>query len=169
MISKILNGVVALLGAAGLTQFPAFYQQYLQRLGGRLDQIRLDRERLLADAQAAGQTLQQHLEALAATGAGEAQQAAARELTRLDEGDRLQSAYDALTSAPALERPTTFAQTFDPVLAQDTLGAFVPAVPATSEALAYGGVGMVLALVLLSGTQALGRGVARRVRARQFG
>ena len=37
MIGRILNGLAAIVGAGGFAQFPAFFQQYLQRLGGMLD------------------------------------------------------------------------------------------------------------------------------------
>lgn len=165
MISRIVNGFVALLGAAGFTQFPAFYQQYLQRMGGRLDQIHLDIARLLKDAQSAGQTLEEHLNALVSSGTEEARQAAQREAERLYSADQLESAYQALAAASPVQRPVVFAEHFDPALARETVSAFVPAIPATQEALIYGGSGMLLALLLFIGIQAFGRGVVRRVRA----
>ncbi len=164
MISRLLNGLAAILGAAGFTQFPAFYQQYLQRLGGRLDQSRLDVERLLQDARSAGQTLEEHIKGLVSSGTEEARQAAQRELERLDTASLLKNAYEALAMADPLQRPMVFAEHFDRSVAEETLRAFEAAVPATPEALVYGGTGMLIALLFLAGSEALGRGVTRRVR-----
>ncbi len=165
MISRILNGLIALLGAAGFTQFPAFYQQYLQRMGGRLDQAQLDIARLLKDAQSAGQTLEEHLKARVSSGTDEARQAAQRELERLDGVNELESAYEALVMADPIQRPVVFAEHFDPALAREAVSAFEPAIPATQEALVYGGTGMVMALLLFIGVQAFSRGLIRRARA----
>jgi len=165
MISRLLNGLAAILGATSFTQFPAFYQQYLQRLGGRLDQARLEIDRLLRDARGAGQTLEQHIEALMASGTEEARLAGQRELERLDAAGALKNAYDALSQAGPAGRPFAFAEHFDPLVAQEALNAFQPAIPTTPEALVYGGTGMLVALLLLAGCQACGRGLVRRVRA----
>ena len=156
-----MNGLVAILGALGFTQFPAFYQQYLQRLGGRLDQSRLDMERLLADARAAGQSLEEHIAALTASDLSEARQAGERELDRIDSAEALQSAYEALSLARPFDRPTLFAKHFDPEVARTTLNAFEPAVPATPEAMVYGAAGMLAALLISAGFARLGRGLAR--------
>jgi len=161
MIARLLNGLVAILGAVGFTQFPAFYQQYLQRLGGRLDQTRLDMDRLLADARAAGQSLEQHIQALRTSDLSEARQAGERELDRIDSAEALRNAYEALSLARPFERPTLFAQHFDPEVARNTLNAFEPAVPATPEALVYAATGMLIALLIWTGLARLGRGLAR--------
>ncbi len=49
---RFVTGFVALAGAAVFAQFPAFYGDYLQRLGGRLDQARVQVERLERAARA---------------------------------------------------------------------------------------------------------------------
>ena len=156
-----MNGLVAILGAVGFTQFPAFYQQYLQRLGGRVDQSRLDMERLMADARAAGQSLEEHIKALTASDLGEARQAGERELDRIDGAEALRNAYEALSLARPFERPTVFAKHFDPEVARSTLNAFEPAVPATPEALVYGAAGILAALLISAGLVRLGRSLVR--------
>jgi hypothetical protein len=40
---------------------------------------------------------------------------------------------------------------FDPMVAEETMKAFEPAVPATVEAMIYAGFGMLVALLLLAG------------------
>jgi hypothetical protein len=164
MIGRILNGLAATLGAAGFAQFPAFFQQYLQRLGGMLDQARLDVARLLKDAQSQGQTLETYLEELRATGSSAAAGTADRELDRVDTVKDLEAAYNTLTLADPLERPTAFMAHFDPRVAEETMKAFQPAVPVTSEAMVYAGVGMLIALFLLAGGESGCRGMAKKVR-----
>ena len=164
MIGRILNGFVAVAGAAGFAQFPAFYQQYLQRLGGRRDQARLDIAQILQDAQNLGQTLQAHLRELMSSGTSEARQAAERELDRVDNAEQLETAYNALVEAGPLQRPMAFVEYLDPTIAMETAKIFQPAVPVTTEAVVYAGLGMMIALALLAGGEAGGRRLVSRVK-----
>ncbi len=164
MLARILNSLIALAGGAGLTQFPTYYQQYLQRLGGRLDQARIDAARMIADAESLGRSVEAYLGELMAYGTPEARQSAQRELERLDSAERLESAYEALSKAAPLERPVAFVEHFDPSVAQETLSIFKPAMQMNTEALAYGGAGMLLALVFFAGSLSLARRGYRRVR-----
>lgn len=164
MIGRILNGLFAVAGAAGFAQFPAFYQQYLQRLGGHRDQARLDIGQILQDAQNLGQTLQAHLKELMSSGTSEARQAAERELQRVDNAEQLETAYKALVEAGPLQRPVAFAEHFDPGIAAETAKIFQPSVPVTTEAVIYAGLGMLIALALLAGGEAGGRRLVSRVK-----
>ena len=164
MIGRILNSLIALAGGAGLTQFPTYYQQYLQRLGGRLDQTRADVARMIADAESLGRSLEAYLGELMAYGTPEARQSAQRELERLDSVQHLEKAYEVLSKASPLERPVVFVEHFNPSVAQETLSIFTPAMQMNMEALAYGGAGMLLALVFFAGSLSLMRRGYRRVR-----
>ncbi len=161
MISRLLNGLAAVLGAGLFAQFPAFYQQYLQRLGGRLDQARLDLDRVLADAAILGRTLEAYIEELLNSGTMAARLAAQRELERVQAADELQSAYQALTLAGPLERPFVFARHFDPVLAGDTFRVFEPALPVTPEGFVYVAVGIAAGLGLMAGGEWAWRGLRK--------
>ena len=166
MFARLFNGLAAIAGAATSAQFPEFVQQYLQRLGGRLDQTHDDLQRLLADAQALGRTLEAYLDELMASGSEVARQTAARELERLEQAERLERAYYALRDALPLERPLAFVEHFDAQIAQDTLAAFKPAMPINAEGFVYAGIGMLLGLTLLAGSERSGRAVGRGVRRR---
>ena len=173
MLARMLNGVAAVLGAAAASQFPEFYQQYLQRLGGRVDQTRLELERLLNDAATLGRTLEAYLEELLASGTEAARLAAERELDRVGDADGLETAYQALSQAAPLERPFAFLWHFDPDIAADTLSVYAPALPATAEGAVYAAIGMVAGLGLMAAAEA-GAGRARsrsreRSRARKHG
>ena len=167
MIVRVLNGLASVLGAGAFAQFPEFYQQYLQRLGGRLDQAKLDMDRLLSDAQTLGRTLEAYLEELLNSGTLAARQAAKRELERVENAGDLEAAYNALSQAGPLERPVVFAQHFDPLLAQETVNIFSPALPVTPEGFVYAGLGMLAALSLMAGGERTTKGVAKRLRRRK--
>lgn len=166
MISRLVKGAVAALGALGFTQFPTFYQQYLQRLGGRLDQSRIEVDRLRTDAEALGRTIDVYLDRLAASGTDEARQSALREVDRLETLGALENAYRALLTAGPIERPLAFAEHLNLAVAQDTLAVFEPAVPATVEALVYGALGALAALLVAAACHACARGLAHQLKAR---
>jgi hypothetical protein len=168
MIGRLANGLAAALGAAVFAQFPEFYQQYLQRLGGRLDQARLDVARIAQDAAILGRSVQAYIEELLASGTEAARLAARRELARLDSADQLQGAYAALRDAGPLERPIALLRHLDGGVARETLRVFEPAVPVTIEGLLYGAAGLVAGLLLLSLGERASRGLLAAGR-RRFG
>jgi len=163
MIGRIVNGIAAALGAVIFAQFPAFYQQYLQRLGGRLDQAKLDVDRIMEDAATLGRTLEAYIQELLASGTSAARLAAKRELERMDNADQLENAYQALSEAGPFERPFAFAQHVDRNLLQETVRIFEPAVPATLEGLLYAGVGILVGLLVQWGCETGGRRVAATI------
>ena len=162
MILRLLNGLAAVFGAAGGAQFPAFYQQYLQRLGGRLDQARLDVDRIRADAASLGRTLEDYIQELLSSGTAVARLAGAREQVRVAEARSLETAYEALSVAGPLERPLAFVQQIDPGLAEETLKVFVPAMPISPEGFVYAATGLILGLMLMAGGEGAGRRIKRR-------
>ncbi|GAB5470280.1 MAG: DUF2937 family protein [Rhodospirillales bacterium] len=163
-LSRIADGLAATGGAAAVAQFPAFYQQYLQRLGGRLDQAMLAVGRLREAASDQGLSLAAYVlrfqEATDPVFRREGQNL----LATLTEAQNLQDAHDALSNATPLERPQAFATHFDSDLALATFERYVPALPIDSEGLAYAAIGMLAGLLLLSGCQTCGRLVTRPFR-----
>ncbi len=169
MFLNLFRSAAAVIGAGVFAQFPEFYQQYLQRLGGRLDQARLDLEMLQRDAAALGRSVAVYLDELLASGTSAARHAAQRELARLDNASELESAYEALRLAAPLERPFVLARHLDAKLAEDTLAIFAPALPATSEGVIYGAFGMLVALGFVATGTAGARGAKRRMNGRHRG
>lgn len=163
MIGRIVNGIAAALGAVVFAQFPAFYQQYLQRLGGRLDQAKLDVDRIMEDAATLGRTLEAYVQELLASGTDAARLAAKREMERMENADELAKAYEALSQAGPLERPLAFAQHLDRDLLQETARVFEPAVPVTPEGFVYAGVGILFGLLVQWGCETGGRRVAATI------
>ncbi len=164
MVGRILYGLIAIASGLGSAQFPAFFLQYLQRLGGRLDQVRSDVARLREDALKSGYSLETYIDALGSSDNPVAQAAAQREIDRLHDLQRLSEAYEELLSAETWERPAVFARHFDQGIADDTLTIFQPALQLTPEAAIYAGLGIVLGLILYASGETGARRVAFRLR-----
>ena len=139
-MGSILRAIDSLFGtilaaAAGLaaSQLNAFIHQYLQRLGGHLDEAGLAHRRILEGV--SGQPVEPDTQARLAEAA----------LARVEE---LASAMNAIAGAHAAVRPFVFAARLEPTIASATFHGFQPAVPLDAVSLAYGAAGMVLAWLL---------------------
>jgi hypothetical protein len=161
VIGRLANALFGGAGAIGLGQAPAFYEQYLQRMAGRLDQARAGVDRVRQDAEARGESLDDYI-GLSLTDTSErAREAGQRALEAVETRDRLEASYASLSEASVLERPIAFVETFEPDLAEATMRAFAPGLPLSAEALVYAGIGMLIGLALLSGLEGSGRALVR--------
>ena len=140
----LLDRLLCVAGAVLFAQVPEFIQQYLQRLGGHLDEARRQLEQLKDAAAQSGLTLDQLIAdttanadpAVARLG-GVVHAASARVET-------LASADDAIRHASLFTKPFVFLRHLDPSIAHATLSIFRPAVPTTIEGLVYALAGMVV-------------------------
>lgn len=137
-------------GAGGACQFPSFYAQYLQSLGGRLDQAREQAERLELLAADLGLTAEAYVARLSASSDEAVSRAGTLAASLLEDRARLAAAYQALSSAEVWARPFQLARWGDAAIAEATLGRFQPALPVTPEGFAYGAIGLLLGLTLIS-------------------
>jgi hypothetical protein len=142
----VLGGLV--LGAA-LSQFPEYAQQYTQRLGGAVDELRTITAEFDSAATGAGMTRQQALDRYAHSpdtflvGRGTSMnQTFARYAL-------LSSTLQTLKAADPWQRFTLLPSYFDSDVGRRTLSDFKPAVPVTQEGLIYGGIGFVLGYLIV--------------------
>ncbi len=162
-LGGLLDRACALLGAVLLAQFPQYFGQYLQRLGGHLDELRATVYTYEQAAAALGLTLDQFIEehllaeseVLAASG-----NIIVNLLERLH---RLEQSMSALLQADPLNRWFIFLREADWSIARQTWSAFTPGVPTTAEGLAYAGAGLMLGWGLYSLLKAVGQPVFRRI------
>jgi Protein of unknown function (DUF2937) len=140
MLARRLALAIGLLCGLIGTQGPEFSQQYRQRLGGALDELK----RIVAafDAEAASQSLtpaegvarlKDNSDPLARERGGAVEDDIAREA-------RLERAIAEMHGAGPLRRLVLMAADFDAPTARQTLQDFEPAVPVTSEALIVGAI-----------------------------
>jgi hypothetical protein len=144
----LLDRVLCVLGALCFSQAPEFMQQYLQRLGGHLDEARRQLGVFENTAAQSGLSLQQFIQQ---TGANTDPAVARLGGVMNDAAERvssLQSAHDALLHSALWERPFIFMRHLDVEIARATGAIFKPAVPTTTEGIAYALTGMLVALAL---------------------
>lgn len=136
---RILTLIAGLAGATGLSQFPEFSQQYLQRLAGAVDELAKVVADFDASAEGVGLTRDQ---ALASLSGGEFQRARREDMRRtIDRSERLSADLAALREATAVQRALQPARFMDSEIAAAAWEDFKPAVPVTTEGLGFAGVG----------------------------
>lgn len=152
MMKRFITGFVATCGAALSAQFPTFYHHYVQRLGGRLDQARVQLDRIQDAARAESMSLTDYIEVFLRSGVSAHRRQGTIMLDEVSDLEQMQAALSALGDAPALARPLRFAEHLDPGLLQATLGGFVPGLPLTFEGLAYAAAGLLAGLFAVKGS-----------------
>lgn len=126
--------VCAAATGMAVSQVPAFLAQYLQRLGGHLDEARLAVHSATALPGTLGAPSPDALGVL---------------IARLqDRADHLAQAHDAITQAGPWMRPFVFLAHADWAIAERTLAQFQPALPLDSGGVTALALGLVLGLVL---------------------
>jgi hypothetical protein len=147
-LEKTLDRALCAAGAVACAQLPEFMQQYLQRLGGHLDEARRQLESFARVARESGLSLADYIARLSANADAPVAKTGGviRDLAaRVDE---LAAAERALRETSAWTRPFVFLRDLDRDIAGGTWGVFRPAVPTTLEGLMYAAAGVVLALAI---------------------
>ena len=141
-MTTLLRLALALTLAVTLSQFPAFSDQYVQRLGGQADALQKVAAEFDASADRAGLTRQAALEELAGTQFLDSHgQDMGRVFTRLA---RIESDLGLLRSASALERIALPHRMRDAETLAATWGDFRPALPLTAAGFWATGLGFLL-------------------------
>ncbi|MDQ1900056.1 DUF2937 family protein [Paracoccus sp. WLY502] len=142
----ILRLAVAVCVAVALSQFPAFSDQYVQRLGGRVDALSRVAADFDASADGAGLTREQALADLSGSAFRDAHGANMRDVfARLD---RARADLQLLRLAGPLERMLLPHWMRDGETLAATWGDFRPAVPVTVAGFWAAGIGLVLGWLL---------------------
>jgi len=148
IFDSLIDRILCVAGAVLFSQGPEFMQQYLQRLGGHLDEARRHLAAFTSAATDAGFILDKYIAQTAANpDPGVARLAKVMNDT-VDRVDALFSAHDALLHASLWERPFVFLRHLDLGIARATATVYQPAVPTTAEGLVYALAGMLVFLAL---------------------
>ncbi|HEY3756863.1 MAG TPA: DUF2937 family protein [Opitutaceae bacterium] len=147
----LLDRLLALAGAAAFSQIPEFMQQYLQRLGGHLDEAQRQLAQFKDAAAASGLTIDQ----LAHRTSQDADSGIAR-LSTVIHGAiarvaQLSADETAIREASIPARPFVFLRHADPQIARATWHVFRPAFPTTLEGLGYALVGFLFLICFYHG------------------
>jgi hypothetical protein len=136
--------------AVAFSQFPEYAQQYTQRLGGAVDELKVITEDFDREAQAGGltrQTALQHFEQSPdafLVGRGVSME---RTFVRYED---LNAALERLRGAGPVERLQLLPELLDTDVGARTLDNFQPAVPVTPEGFIWAGAGLLLGYVLVN-------------------
>ena len=143
-LGGIIDRLCAVIGAVTLSQFPQFFGQYMQRLGGHLDEAKRTFELYENTAADLNLTLeayiQEHLDSASNVfvSAGQVIQAL------VERYRELQMSYMALQDTTIYNRWFVFLREADWAIVANTWHNFVPGVPTTFEGLTYAMVGLLI-------------------------
>ena len=146
-----LDRMLCVVGALAFSQGPEFIQQYLQRLGGHVDEARRQVAQFREAAVQSGVTLD-HL----ITRTNENADPAVAKLGSIMNSavvrlDSLESGQNAIAHSSLFERPFVFFRHMDSEIARSTWSVFKPALPTTAEGLVYALIGMLVLICLYHG------------------
>ena len=145
-VVKLAGGLV--FGAV-LSQFPEYSQQYVQRMGGALDELTTVVADFDISAKASGHTRDQALSAMTGSDFLIARQS---DMTHtFIRFETLFADYFYLKNSNAFQRLTYVARMRDGEVAKGTAKDFKPAVPLTTDGLGTAGIGFLLGYGLLAG------------------
>lgn len=148
LFDSLVDRILCVAGAIAFSQGPEFMQQYLQRLGGHLDEARRQLSTFQKTAGEAGLTLDRFISQTATNTDPAVARLGGVMTDAVERVDSLQAAHDALLHASLWERPFVFLRHIDAGIARATGAVYQPAVPTTLEGLVYALTGMLLLLVL---------------------
>lgn len=149
MILRVLTTASALAGAAGLSQFPEFSQQYAQRLAGAVDELHHVIADFDADAAATDASREEALVALAASSQIGANRARTMAST-IRRHRHLQADLEALQNAGPFRRASHIAHFRDMGIATRAMQDFRPALPLTFEGAVFAMAGLALGWILIT-------------------
>ena len=144
MIARILALSLGLFTGLAASQAPEFAQQYRQRIGGAIDELRRVTARFDENARAENLTREQAIARLSVQDDPVARRQGPAAAEIVDRLGRLERQRDAVAEAGPFVRLAALARGFDGPLARATYLDFEPAWPATTEGLVTGGAGFIL-------------------------
>jgi Protein of unknown function (DUF2937) len=143
VLRRLAIAIGLLFGLLG-SQLPEFAQQYRQRLGGALDELK----RMIGqfDTEVAARSLNrsQGLDRLEKNNDPLARERGEAIAGEIDRADRLQRQQEAMRNAGPLARVAALAENFDAPTLRQAIEDFEPAIPVTTEAFVIGGVALIL-------------------------
>jgi hypothetical protein len=145
-LDGLLDRVLAVVGAVLFSQAPEFFQQYLQRLGGHLDEARRILAQFERTAGEAGLPLDRFIERTSANSDYAVARLAGVMTDAVARVQELAAAFAALRDASPWTKPFVYLRDLDTAIARATWTDYRPAVPTTAEGLMYAAAGMLLFL-----------------------
>ena len=147
---RAIAGMGGLVLAVALSQFPEYAQQYTQRLGGAVDELRIITQRFDSEAAAAGLDRQQALERYNSATDGFIIGRGTSEAANFVRYEQLSDTLARIQGAGPVERFQALPAYLDTDIGRRTLENYRPALPVTMEGILYAGAGFLLGYLILS-------------------
>lgn len=141
IFARAISAIAGLLVGASASQLPEYGQQYRQRLGGAVDELKTAVSAFDADASKDGLSREAGLQRLENNPDRFVQNRGFQMQSTLMRAARLQQQQQDLASAGPFTRIGLMLRDFDPAVAKGAYAAFEPGLPVTSEGLAAGALG----------------------------
>lgn len=148
---RLLAGIGGLGLAVSLSQFPEYAQQYTQRLGGAVDELRVITEEFDRAAIEGGLDRQQALARFNASNDAFLAGRGTSMTATFQRYESLRSTLAQIENAGPVERLQALPAYLDTDIGRRTLENYKPAVPVTMEGILYAGGGFILGYLALSG------------------
>lgn len=156
-----------LIGAVASSQLPEFAQQYTQRLGGAVDELRLAVAAFDQDAARLGLKREEAVARLKSNADVLAQRRGVAAEWTIARYERLAPRYDAMASGQGVSRIWGAFMAADPDIARRAFQDFRPAVPVTWDGLMTAAAGFAAGVVIVFGLAGAMRGMGRGLRPRR--
>ncbi len=143
-VDGILDRVISIIGAVAFSQFPQFFGQYMQRLGGHLAEAKLALVQYIVAAEVLDLTLEEYIREHLESGSEVFTSSGKVIQGLLERVQTLELSYQALQDATIYNRWLVFMREVDWSIATGTWENFVPGVPTTVEGLTYALAGLLL-------------------------
>ncbi len=144
----LIDRVMCVLGAVLFSQVPEFMQQYLQRLGGHLDEARRQLLQFQQVAKSSGLSLDDLIHRTTTNAEPAVAKLGSVMSETVERVTDLTAAQAALFDASLWSRPFVFVRHLDFSITRATWSIYKPAVPTTGEGLAYALLGILFFLGL---------------------
>jgi len=148
LIRKTIFFLFGLTGAVLLSQFPEFFQQYAQRVGGHLAELNHQVVELENRAALDRKDTAAYLRHLMDSEDGAVRREGRHLAALVERRSRLTQAYEALATADPWWRAPRFLRHIDWPIAGATLKAYRMAMPITSESALYSAVGFLFGIMI---------------------
>ena len=147
---RSVAGLAGVILAVLLSQFPEYAQQYTQRLGGAVDELRVVTQDFDQAAAAGGLTRAAALDRYNASNDDFLAGRGTSMTATFQRYEQLSTTLERIEGAGSWERFRSLASYFDTDIGRRTLEAYKPAIPVTPENFLYAGAGFLLGYLIFS-------------------
>ncbi len=162
LINGLLDRVCVVAGALIFSQAPQFIQQYTQRLGGHIAELKSQVEMIRQTAAFSGKNIEQYIHRFTSSPETDLEQQGLFLQRIVDRLATLSSAMHELQDAASLAKPFVLLGHFQLDVAQGTLQAFQPGLSLNAEGICYALMGIVIAHLLYIGASGTFKSIFRR-------